>query len=247
MSKPMPQKPSDLSHIRHWIFDLDNTLYRADVDFFSQIDEKITDYISRYLALQPMKARALQKEYLAEYGTSLSGMMAVHGMDPAEFLDYVHDVDLTALQPDPVLRAAIEALPGKKWIFTNGSRGHAKNIASHLNLFDLFDGHFGIDDVDYIPKPKRSPFIKFCDFFEVDPKKAIFFEDSVRNLEVPKFMGMTTVLVSSDADWSHEPEAVRPAGQTTKAKWVDYTTDDLPGWLVDNTPLTSEPLDLETK
>lgn len=237
----------DLSHIRHWIFDLDNTLYRADVEFFSQIDNKITDYVSRYLALQPMKARELQKEYLAEYGTSLSGLMAVHNMDPAEFLDYVHDVDLTALEPDPSLRAAIENLPGKKWIFTNGSRGHAKNIATHLNLFDLFDGHFGIDDVDYIPKPKRSPFIKFCDFFEVDPKKAIFFEDSVRNLEVPKHMGMTTVLVSSDADWSHEPEDVRPAGQTTKAKWVDYTTDDLPGWLAKNTNLSREELGLETK
>lgn len=247
MSENNPEIPSDLSHIRHWIFDLDNTLYRADVEFFSQIDNKITDYVSRYLALQPIKARELQKEYLAEYGTSLSGLMAVHDMDPAEFLDYVHDVDLTALEPDPALRTAIENLPGKKWIFTNGSRGHAKNIATHLNLFDLFDGHFGIDDVDYIPKPKRSPFIKFCDFFEVDPEKAIFFEDSVRNLEVPKHMGMTTVLVASDADWSHEPEDVRPAGQTTKAKWVDYMTDDLPGWLAENGVLKSDALGLETK
>jgi len=247
MSKLSSQIPSDLSHIRHWIFDLDNTLYRADVEFFSQIDEKITNYVSRYLALQPLKARALQKEYLAEYGTSLSGMMAVHGMDPAEFLDYVHDVDLTALKPDPALRTAIKNLPGKKWIFTNGSRGHAKNIATHLNLFDLFDGHFGIDDVDYIPKPERSSFIKFCDFFDIDPEKAIFFEDSVRNLEVPKYMGMATVLVASDADWSNEPEDVRPAGQTTKAKWVDYTTDDLPGWLAKTIALSSGLNGLVTK
>lgn len=227
----MSETPSDLSHICHWIFDLDNTLYRADVEFFSQIDNNITQYVSRYLALQPHKARALQKEYLAEYGTSLSGMMAVHGMDPAEFLEYVHDVDLTALEPDPSLRAGIEALPGKKWIFTNGSRAHAKNIATHLNLYDLFDGSFGVDDVDYIPKPKRSPYIKFCDYFDIDPHKAIFFEDSVRNLEVPKHMGMKTVLVTSDEDWSHEPEVTRPAGDTTKAKWVDYVTRDLSGWL----------------
>ena len=224
-------KNSDLSHVQNWIFDLDNTLYRADAEFFSQIDKKITSFISRYLALQPQKARYVQKEFLAEYGTSLSGMMAVHGMDPAEFLDYVHDVDLHMLDPDPQLREYIKALPGRKFIFTNGSKGHAKNVAGHLNLFDLFDGSFGIEDVDYVPKPKRSPYIKFCDVFDIDPKAAIFFEDSVRNLEVPKHMGMATVLVTSDEDWGDEPEITRPAGSTTKADWVDYITNDLTGWL----------------
>jgi len=225
---------SDLAHIQNWIFDLDNTLYRADAEFFSQIDLKITNYISRYLALQPNKARLVQKEFLAEYGTSLSGMMAVHGMDPGEFLDYVHDVELHMLDPDPQLREYIKALPGRKFIFTNGSKGHARNVAGHLNLFDLFDGHFGIEDVDYVPKPKRSPYIKFCDVFDIDPETAIFFEDSVRNLEVPKHMGMRTVLVTSDEDWGHEPEVTRPAGSTTKADWVDYTTNDLTGWLGSN-------------
>ena len=225
---------SDLAHIQNWIFDLDNTLYRADAEFFSQIDLKITKYISRYLALQPDKARLVQKEFLAEYGTSLSGMMAVHGMDPAEFLAYVHDVDLHMLEPDPLLRENIKALPGRKFIFTNGSKGHARNVAGHLNLFDLFDGHFGIEDVDYVPKPKRSPYIKFCDVFDIDPETAIFFEDNVRNLEVPKHMGMRTVLVTSDEDWGHEPEVTRPAGSTTKADWVDYTTNDLTGWLGSN-------------
>ena len=222
---------SDLAHIQNWIFDLDNTLYRADAEFFSQIDKKMTAYISRYLALQPDKARIVQKEFLAEYGTSLSGMMAVHGMDPAEFLDYVHDVDLHMLEPDPQLREYIKALPGRKFIFTNGSKGHARNVAGHLNLFDLFDGHFGIEDVDYVPKPKRSPYIKFCDVFDIDPETAIFFEDNLRNLEVPKHMGMRTVLVTSEEDWGEEPEITRPAGSTTKADWVDYITNDLTGWL----------------
>ena len=222
---------SDLAHIQNWIFDLDNTLYRADAEFFSQVDKKMTAYISRYLALQPDKARIVQKEFLAEYGTSLSGMMAVHGMDPAEFLDYVHDVDLHMLEPDPQLREYIKALPGRKFIFTNGSKGHARNVAGHLNLFDLFDGHFGIEDVDYVPKPKRSPYIKFCDVFDIDPEMAIFFEDNLRNLEVPKHMGMRTVLVTSEEDWSDEPEITRPAGSTTKADWVDYITNDLTRWL----------------
>jgi len=228
---PAPNYMQDLSHIKNWIFDLDNTLYSASVSFFDQIDRKMTKFISHYLQLNPVKARMLQKDYLAEYGTSLSGLMAVHGMDPAEFLDYVHDVDLSMLKPNPILRQKITALPGQKFIYTNGSRGHARNVASHLKLFDLFDGSFGIEDGDYIPKPKRSPYIKFCDQFDIDPETAIFFEDGVRNLEVPKHMGMTTVLVTSQADWSHEPEITRPAGNGTHAAYVDFVTDDLPSWL----------------
>ena len=147
----------------------------------------------------------------------------------------INDVDLHMLDPNPALRTAIEALPGKKYIFTNGSRVHAKNVGEHLGLYDLFDGAFGIEDADYVPKPKRSPYIKFCDVFDIDPQRAAFFEDSVRNLEVPQHMGMATVLVTSDADWGHEPEITRPAGSTTKADWVDYITDDLAGWLKANT------------
>lgn len=224
-------KHPELGHIRDWIFDLDNTLYSAGVSFFDQIDRKMTAYISSYLKLDPTDARQIQKDYLAEYGTSLSGLMAVHGMDPAEFLDYVHDVDLSKLRPNPLLREMIEGLPGRKFIYTNGSKAHAENVAGHLNLFDLFDGSFGIEDGDYIPKPKRSPYIKFCDVFDIDPRKAIFFEDGVRNLEVPKHMGMKTVLITSDADWSHEPELTRPAGAGTRAAFVDFVTDDLASWL----------------
>lgn len=223
---------ADLSHISHWIFDLDNTLYPADVEFFSQIVTKIEQYVARYLSLEPEAALHLQKEYLAEYGTTLSGMMAVHGMDPAPFLDYVHDVDLAFLKPNPLLRQNIEALPGQKYIFTNGSKGHARNIASHIKLFDLFDGHFGVEDTGYIPKPKPEAYAAFLKVFsEIDPTKAIFFEDNLRNLQVPKALGMTTVLVVSEEDWSHEPEAARPAGLTDGADFVDYVTNDLATWL----------------
>jgi len=129
----MPNTPN-LSHIQNWIFDLDNTLYNASVSFFDQIDRKMTDFISRYLQLDPTKARQIQKDYLAEYGTSLSGLMAVHGMDPAEFLEYVHDVDLSLLKPDAQLRQKIEALPGRKFIYTNGSRFQSPNAAPILNF-----------------------------------------------------------------------------------------------------------------
>ena len=228
-----------LAQTLHWIFDLDNTLYPADANFFSQIDVKMTEFISRYLSLQHHEARLLQKQYLVEYGTSLSGLMAVNGMDPAEFLDYVHDVDLDMLRPNAQLRAAIAALPGQRLIYTNGSKGHAKNVASHLNLFDLFHGSFGIEDGGYIPKPKPKPYGIFNTVFNVEPAKAIFFEDNLRNLKVPHDMGMITVLVTSDQDWSHEPEDVRPGGSGEMSApafdHVDVITSDLGLWLTQRT------------
>lgn len=231
-----PAKSLDLSQIDTWIFDLDNTLYRADVSFFADIGEKMTRYISRYLAMQPEAARLLQEEYFHDYGATLSGMMDIHGMDPAEFLDYVHDVDLTVLDPNPALRTAIQALPGRKLIFTNGSRGHIKNVATHLNLLDLFDGGFAIEDAHYTPKPKRSAYETFNAVFDIDPARSIFFEDTVRNLDVPKQMGMTTVLVGEEPSWSRKPKVVHASGTARKADWVDAATDDLAQWLSDNYP-----------
>lgn len=227
----------DLSHIESWIFDLDNTLYPADIEFFNQIVVKMKQYVARYLSLEPEAALHLQKEYLAKYGTTLSGMMAVHGMDPAPFLDYVHDVDLKFLHPNLELRKNIKALTGKKYIFTNGSKAHARNVATHLNLFDLFDGHFGVEDTGYIPKPKAPAYDSFLEVFDVDPNKAIFFEDNLRNLKVPKALGMRTVLVVSNEDWSHEPAATRPASGAgdIAVDFVDYVTNDLAGWLQANT------------
>ena len=103
---------ADLSHIQSWIFDLDNTLYPADVDFFNQIIHKMNHYMARYLSMTRDDALIVQKEYLSKYGTTLSGMMAVHDIDPAPFLKYVHDVDLSLLDINPVLRANIKTLSG---------------------------------------------------------------------------------------------------------------------------------------
>jgi len=222
---------ASIAHVKTWIFDLDNTLYRADADFFKQIDRKMTAYIQRYLSVSQEKATELRKVYWTEYGTTLSGLMAVHDMDPAEFLEDVHDVDLSFLKPDPKLRQLIENLPGRKLIFTNGSRGHAKNVGTHLNLLDLFEGSFGIEDTGYIPKPQRAAFEAFNTSFDIDPTEAIFFEDGVLNLQVPKHMGMKTVLVTSETGFDTIPEAVTLEADTGQAEWVDFVTDDLPAWL----------------
>ena len=221
-----------LSDKRDWVFDLDNTLYPAECDLFAQIDERMTAFVSDYLSLDKLDARALQKEYYTKYGTTLAGMMRHHDVDPKAFLDFVHDIDHSPLPVLPDLRAALQALPGRKFVFTNGSLGHAKGVTKAMNIDDVFDGMFGIEEMDYRPKPDRYAFDAFIKAFNIVPDAAVFFEDLSRNLAPAFEMGFATVLVSSSKDWSHEPEAARPANMDDRQPaFVDYVIDDLTGFL----------------
>lgn len=217
---------------RVWVFDLDNTLYPADCDLFAEIDQRMTDFVARFLRLDRIEARKKQKEYYATYGTTLSGLMSLHGMDPADFLAHVHEIDLSPLPQLPDLTAAITDLPGRKYIYTNGSRRHADRVSEYMGLADVFDGRFGIEDGDYAPKPNQQSYDMFCAKFEIDPKEAVFFEDMARNLEPASHMGFATVLVHSEKDWSHEPASARPAGAgDDQPEYIDYVTGDLTEFL----------------
>src|SRR5690606_770011 len=132
---------------------LDNTLYPAECNLFAQVDQRMGEFISIYLDIPFAEARKLQKGYYRSYGTTLSELMAVHGLKPEKFLEYVHDIDVSAVERAPRLGAAIETLPGRKFIFTNGSRRHAENVAGALGILEIFDDIFDIGTADYIPKP----------------------------------------------------------------------------------------------
>ena len=190
---------ADLTHVRSWIFDLDNTLYPPESQFMRLVEKRINDYVVRTSGLPAPDALVVQKGYLREYGTSLAGLMAHYEIDPHEFLAEVHDVPLDVLQPDAGLRAGLERLKGPRLIFTNGSAGHAKRVLEQLALTDLFDGVFALEDADLIPKPDPRTFARMTERFGVDASSAAFFEDTARNLRPAKAIGMTTVLVGIDA------------------------------------------------
>ena len=222
----------DLRHVDAWIFDLDNTLYAAECQLFAQIDARMTAYIQDELTLPFDEARRLQKDYYVRYGTTMSGLMHEHDVDPEHFLDYVHDIDLAPITPNAALAAALEALPGKKYIYTNGSARHAENVAGALGVFHLFDEVFDIKAARYTPKPHRAPYEMFLAQHGVAPDRAIMFEDLMQNLETPHALGMTTVLVVSDAAWlADEPHEKRPAQRGESAPHVHYATDDLTAFL----------------
>ncbi|OUY01020.1 MAG: pyrimidine 5'-nucleotidase [Hyphomonadaceae bacterium TMED5] len=222
---------ADLKHADQWVFDLDNTLYPAECDLFAQIDVRMTQFVSQALKLPEDEARRLQKQYYAEHGTTLNGMMQIHGVDPAPYLDFVHDIDLTPIPELLDLRDAVRDLPGRKYIFTNGSKKHADRVVTKLGLDGLFDGYFGIEDAGYEPKPRRSAFDKLHARFDIKPQSAVMFEDLSRNLKTAHDLGYTTVLVHSDKDWSHEPEGARPAGAGDAADHIHHLTDCLTTFL----------------
>ncbi|MCJ7995037.1 pyrimidine 5'-nucleotidase [Rhizobium cremeum] len=220
----------DFAHVRDWVFDLDNTLYPHHIDLFAQIDRNMTAYVSELLQMEPTEAKLLQKKYYYDHGTTLAGLMLHHGVDPNDFLARAHAIDYSALLPDEALGAAIKALPGRKFIFTNGTVAHAEAAARALGILDNFDDIFDIVAADYQPKPAGSTYDKFMSLNRVDTKKAAMFEDLPRNLMVPKALGMKTVLLVPRNLESVVLESWELA-ENAEPENIDFVTDDLARFL----------------
>lgn len=224
----LPNK-ADFTHVRDWVFDLDNTLYPHHVDLFAQIDVNMTAYVSALLGLSRDEARALQKQYYYDHGTTLKGLMIHHDIDPLDFLEKAHAIDYGVLSPDLSLGEAIKALPGRKFIFTNGSVKHAETAARALGILDHFDDVFDIVAAEYMPKPAGATYDKFTALHRVDTQQAVMFEDLPRNLLVPKALGMKTVLLVPQNDNHEFADAWEK--RSDEDKHIDYATSNLTAFL----------------
>ncbi|WP_429931584.1 pyrimidine 5'-nucleotidase [Agrobacterium vitis] len=228
MSTPKTSpEPADFTHIRDWVFDLDNTLYPHHINLFAQIDRNMTAYVADLLQMEPDEARVLQKRYYHEHGTTLAGLMAHHGVDPNDFLEKAHAIDYSALLPDTALGEAIKALPGRKFIFTNGTVEHAEAAARALGILDHFDDIFDIVAAAYLPKPASQTYDTFTRLKQIDTGQAAMFEDLPRNLVVPKALGMKTVLLVPRNLETVVLESWERMDSDEGHAHVDYATDDL--------------------
>ena len=217
-----PPPKGALDHVDAWIFDLDNTLYPASCNLFAQVDQRMGEFIQRFLAVDAAEAHRVQKQYFREYGTTLRGLMVHHGLTPSEFLDYVHAIDCSPVQPSPALDAALGRLPGRKVIFTNGSVKHAENVMARLGVAHHFHGIFDIIAANYVPKPDPGCYASMIREHAIDPRAAAMFEDLPRNLAPASALGMTTVLVRTDSEWAQDGR---------DGPHIDFVTDDLVRWL----------------
>ena len=183
-------------------------------------------FISSHLGIDLVEARVLQKRYYHEHGTTLAGLMANDGVHPSAFLDYVHDIDVTPVPPSPALRQALERLPGRRFVFTNGSRTHAENVMARLGVMDLFDGIYDIIAAEYRPKPAPEPYDDMIGRFDIDPARAVMVEDLHRNLEPAHNLGMRTVLIRTE----------RYPVEVEDEDHIHHVADDLLAWLHDILP-----------
>jgi len=212
----------ELQLVKYWIFDLDNTLYSGKSKVFEQVDKKMSKYISEKLNLSIAEAKKIQKNYFHEYNTTLNGMIKNHKIDANEFLEFVHDINIDFLKKDSKLNEELKKLVGKKIIFTNGSRKHAKNVTQKIGIDQHFDDIFDIVDSEFIPKPAIEPYKKLVEKHKIDPNLCVFVEDIARNLKPAYEMGMKTVWIENDEPW---------ASKFADSSFVNYKTNNLSEFL----------------
>jgi putative hydrolase of the HAD superfamily len=222
-------KPSGFAHVETWVFDLDNTLYPHHLNLWQQVDERIRAYVSDFLKVSKDEAFRVQKDYYKRYGTTMRGLMIEHGLQPDDYLEFVHQIDHSPLEANPALGAALEKLPGRKLILTNGTRKHAEAVMRKLEIHQHFEDVFDIAAAELDPKPLPQVYERFLHRHDVDPHKAAMFEDLARNLTTPHALGMMTVLVVP----GNTREVLREAWELEgrNAPHVNYVTDDLARFL----------------
>jgi putative hydrolase of the HAD superfamily len=224
VSQQSGERGRPLREIEAWIFDLDNTLYPSSCNLFAEAEARMARFIVEELKIELdiEAAHALRRRFFLDHGTTLRGLMLEHGIEPRRFLDYVHDIDLSPVKPDPALAAAIAALPGRKFVFTNGTDDYARRILERIGIAGLFAGIHDISACDYHPKPDPSGYRVMIERYGIDPKAALMVEDMARNLPPAAAMGMTTAWVRTPSDW---------ARQGCEPEHIHHVVDELVPWL----------------
>ena len=208
----------NFDHIETWVFDLDNTLYPPEVALFDQIEVRMTDWVMRALNVPRSRANHLRSHYWRTHGTTLAGLMREHDIDPLPYLTEVHDIDFTVLSPAPDLADRINALPGRRIVYTNGCEPYAQRVIAARGLSSCFDAVYGVEHADFHPKPDRAAFDTVFGRDGLNTSRSAMFEDDARNLAEPYGMGMRTVHVAPVSDLDH-------------AAYIHHHTDDLTAFL----------------
>jgi len=210
------------THIRDWVFDLDNCLYPASTGLFDLIDQRMGAYIERLLDCGPEEAKRVQKAHFHAHGTTLAGLMREHDIDPHHFLDDVHDIPLDRLQANERLARLLPRLPGRRFVFTNGDAPYARRVLEAIGVRSHFDDLHDIHASELRPKPDPHGYAVLCERFGIDPKRALLADDMVKNLAPAKALGMTTVWVDNGSE---------QAGRDFDESIVDVRTTDIADWL----------------
>lgn len=183
---------------RVWVFDLDNTLHNATPHIFPHINRSMTAYLQEHLKLGVKEANELRIDYWQRYGATLTGLMKHHGTDPDHFLWHTHQFPKLPemVLREPRLRWALKRLPGRKLVFSNAPVHYAREVLKLMQVDDLFDDVFAIEQARYRPKPETAGFRRLLRKHGLQAGQCVMVEDSAENLRTAKQLGMRTVWVS---------------------------------------------------
>jgi putative hydrolase of the HAD superfamily len=217
MAPAQPPSAGERGGSRTWLFDLDNTLHNASVSSFPGIDARMTDYIERELKLPREEANALRSHYLRRYGATLLGLVKHHGVRAAHFLHDTHVLpELESLaHGHPHDFAALDCLPGRKYVLTNAPRAYAERVLAAVGAARHFDGVLSIEDMamfgDLRPKPDARMLRWIAARLKVPPARCVLVEDTLQHQKAAFSIGMTTVWMQR---WVRS--ARKPCMQTSK-------------------------------
>ena len=182
-----------------WLFDLDNTLHDASRAVFGMLDASMNDYIARELGLAPDAADRLRRHYWRRYGATLLGLERHHGIRAAHFLEHTHawpDLE-QRLAIDPRDRAALRALPGRKFVLTNAPARYAKRVLAALGLAELFEGVVSIERMRIFgrlrPKPDARMFRVVLARLKLPAARCVLVEDTLAHQRAACRVGLSAV------------------------------------------------------
>ena len=211
----------------NWIFDLDNTIYDIKVGLFVKISERITEYIMTKLSFTREEANLVRSDMYKKYGLTLTGLMREYEIHPDEYLDFIHDFTHPELKYEKQLKLSLKNLSGRKFIYTNASQDHAKNILSAMGIEAEFEKILDIKATQYVPKPDPKSYeimLKSFGIFSNQIENSIFIEDTAKNLKPAKLLGLKTVWMENERNLEDYKE---------NARYVDYKYSDLKSFLND--------------
>ena len=212
---------------KNWIFDLDNTVYDIKAGVFEKISSRITEYIIRSLSVTREEANLVRSNMYKKYGLTLTGLMREYGIAPDEYLDYIHDVTHPELKYDEQLKLNLNNLIGKKFIYTNASQNHSKNILSVMGIEAEFEKILDIKATKYLPKPDPGSYKIMLRAFGINSEQtrnSIFIEDTAKNLRPAKLLGLKTVWIENDFNLKDYRE---------HSEFIDYKYSDIKSFLND--------------
>jgi putative hydrolase of the HAD superfamily len=194
------------------LLDVDNTLYARSCGVVERIDKLIDRYLLERMRFPPAEMRDMRRALRTAHGTTLRGLMLDHGIDPDDYLAFVHAIDVAGILAfDEALQAMLRRIPLPKVAVTNGSSAHANAVLECLGIRDQLTRIYALEQLAYVPKPFPAAFQAVLDDLPARPESCILVEDSAPNVEAARRLGMRTVHVAEDVPPAPAADVVIPS------------------------------------